>query len=359
MSFIKGFVLSVVVLFAIVGGLGLSKKAKLKNANVAVQEAVEEKSPQETAAYLAEAEKAYITAPIKSEKAPAKVEKVVAKIEAAPPAHIDSLDMADYDKTNQVQRFFTLGKNKFPFVETISYKSKVPWLQGRPAWIADYASHYSTSRHFIARSLNAKADYYTQKVASGDQFNVFSLDTNLEFHLVVDLEQHMMWFYAHDVDKDKRYFIRTYPIACGKEDATSPSGCLSPVGTFKLGEKVAIYKPDVEGFFKDTKVEMVTVFGTRWIPYSGEDDYSLASIKGYGIHGAPWQRNEKTGELQEVKDAIGKNVSSGCIWLHQDDIEELFSIVITKPTTIQIVKKFQDAKLPGVEIQDLASASAN
>src|SRR3989338_5957487 len=75
---------------------------------------------------------------------------------------------------------------KLPIVETVSYSSKAPWLKGRPAWIADYASYYHTSRHFIARSLNGKEDYFTQNVTNGDRFNVFKNDKNFEFYLVID-----------------------------------------------------------------------------------------------------------------------------------------------------------------------------
>ncbi|PCI95831.1 L,D-transpeptidase [Candidatus Aerophobetes bacterium] len=275
---------------------------------------------------------------------------------------LDSIAVSEASKykfVNNVHRFFTVGLNKFPFVETVSYKGRVSWLQGRPAWIADYASHFSTSRHFIARSLNGKNDYYTQKVSTGDKFNVFSSEVNLEFHLVLDISQHMMWFYAHDVDKDLRYFVRTYKVGCGRVDHDMQSGCLSPLGTFKLSDKIAIFKEGIEGYFKDSKIEMISVFGTRWIPYVGEEDNTLAMIKGYGIHGAPWYRNETTGELEENRASIGQYVSSGCVRLYQEDMEELFSIVITKPTTVQIVKTIKDAKLPGVAMEDLAIAASN
>src|ERR1700733_4285949 len=49
------------------------------------------------------------------------------------------------EKTQQVDRiqeFFNKQGSRLPIVQTITYKSHVPWLKGRPAWIADYASHY-------------------------------------------------------------------------------------------------------------------------------------------------------------------------------------------------------------------------
>ena len=41
-----------------------------------------------------------------------------------------------------------------PIVETISYKSHVPWKRHRPAWLIDYANYYKTPLDFIYRSLN-------------------------------------------------------------------------------------------------------------------------------------------------------------------------------------------------------------
>ena len=81
----------------------------------------------------------------------------------------------------RLEDFFLKGVDKFPIVETITYTSRVPWLKGRPAWIADYASFHQTSRHFIARSLNGKEDYETQKVSPGDTFNVIKKDKSIVF----------------------------------------------------------------------------------------------------------------------------------------------------------------------------------
>jgi len=47
---------------------------------------------------------------------------------------------------------------------------------------------------------------------------------------------------------------------------------------------------------------------------------------------------------------VGQYESDGCIRLSHEDMEELFSVIITKPTLIEIVKNSKDAKLPGVEV---------
>ena len=227
-----------------------------------------------------------------------------------------------------------LDKESIP--ETVSFTSRVPWLKGRPAWIADYASHYQTSRHFIARSLNHKPDYFTQKVHPGDRFNVFKPGKDIQFHLLVDLSKSKMWFSY--IDGKEKVLLKTYRVGVGKKEPLSPSGCLTPVGKYGLGEKIAIYKPGVTGYFQDEDVEMIRVFGTRWLPFEKELEGCSDRAKGFGIHGAPWVAGPD-GQLVEDRSKIGQYDSDGCIRMAADDIEELFSIVITKPTTVEIVKE--------------------
>jgi hypothetical protein len=35
--------------------------------------------------------------------------------------------------------------------------------------------------------------------------------------------------------------------------------------------------------------------------------------------------------------------------LATEDVEEIFAIVITKPTTVELVKDYRDAVIPGIE----------
>ncbi len=261
----------------------------------------------------------------------------------------DSLSEQNVD---QVWRLFTTGRNKLPIVETLKYHSRVSWLKGRPAWITDYASHHATSRHFIARSLNGKEDYFTQKIATGDRFNVLRNDINLQFHLVVDLSRCKMWFYYYDQDANERVLLKTYQVGLGRFDQRAQSGLLTPKGQFTLGDKVATYKPGVMGYFQGSQVEMIQVFGTRWIPFQeNSDTVDGDNPQGYGMHGVPWLPEESTGDYKECDEVIGQYASDGCIRLRQADIEELYAILITKPTTVSIVADFKDAQLPGVEVE--------
>jgi hypothetical protein len=286
-------------------------------------------------------------APVEPAKAPAASSKQQAAAPAAPPVALKGQE--DFPNVDRIQQLFAVGPNKLPIVETIGYTSSVSWLKGRPAWVADYASYYQTSRHFIARSLNGKPDYFSQKVSPGSKFNVFRKDKRINFHLLIDMTRFKMGFYYVDLDTNERVLLKTYKVGLGRLDPKSPSGSLTPLGKYSLGNKIAIYKPGTMGYYQDQKAEMIRVFGTRWIPFDQELEGATAASKGYGIHGAPWTPDAK-GQLAESRDGLGKYDSDGCIRLAMEDIEELFSIIITKPTFVEIVKDFREAKLPGIEV---------
>ncbi len=255
----------------------------------------------------------------------------------------------DFPTIDRIFQLFTTGSSKLPIVETVHYASSVPWLKGRPAWIADYATHYNTSRHFIARSLNGKPDYFSQKVVEGSKFNVFRKDKKINFCLLVDVSRCKMGFYYIDLDTNERVLLKTYRVGLGRIDATKPSGTLTPLGRYSLGSRVAIYKPGLMGYHQDQKKEMIQIFGTRWIPLDQELERTTVPAKGYGLQGAPWTVGAE-GQIVENRGTIDAYDSDGCIRLNSEDIEELFAIVLTKPTFIEIVKDFHEAKLPGVEV---------
>lgn len=240
---------------------------------------------------------------------------------------------------NRIDEFFNKKEPKFPFVETITYRSRVPWQKGRPAWLSDYASHYATSRHFIARSLHGKADYVKQDVAEGDRFNVLKPDKRIQFYLIVDTSRLRMWFYTIDLDTKERTLVKDYIVGLGREDSKSASGLLTPHGKYTLGSKIAIYKPTMTGWYNGKKVEMIGVFGSRWLPLENP----AAAARGLGLHGLPWKVNDR-GELGEDSSSLGQYASDGCIRLATEDIEELFAIVITRPTTVDLVKDFHDSE---------------
>lgn len=327
MSLSKVFVVLTVLLFSGIGVLALFKGGKKEETPVktTVPETVVE-IPLEPVAIVES--KPEIKTP---EVVPVQSPVVTAEI----PQNVDRID-----------EFFNRGDNKFPIVQTITYKSKVAWMKGRQAWLSDYASHYKTSRHFIARSLNGRPDYFKQEVAEGDKFNVLRDDKHFEFYLLVDVLKCKLYFYYLDNDTHQLTLVKTYNVGLGRVDESTESGYLTPLGKYTLGDKIAVYRPKTISYHQGEKVEMVRVFGTRWIPFAEEVEGCTAPPKGYGLHGLPWTPNTK-GELSENLSSIGRYESDGCIRLATNDIEELFSIIISRPTTIEIVKGIENAKLPG------------
>lgn len=324
MSFPKILIVIALILFTTIGIAAAVKKYRKGNTVAKAEKPIE------------------IQLPPKRETRPLRQEIAATKT-VENPSTVKKLPHAD-----RIAEFFNKNEPKFPIVETITYRSRVAWQKGRPAWLADYATYYGTSRHFIARSLNGKPDYFKQDVAEGDRFNVFRKDKNISFYLLVDNSRCRLWFYYIDNDTNNRVLVKDYPIGLGREDASRTSGYLTPTGKYSLGDKIAIYKPKMTGIHNGQKVEMVRVFGSRWIPFEKEIADNTAPAKGLGIHGIPWVANDK-GELVEDSSSLGKYASDGCIRLATKDMEELFAIIITKPTTIEIVKDFHQAQLPGTE----------
>jgi len=247
-------------------------------------------------------------------------------------------------EVDRINELFNIVEPKLPIVETIVYHSRVDWQKGRPAWLSDYANYYKTSRHFIARSLNGKPDYLKQDVAEGDRFNVFRKDSNFTFHLVIDLSRCKLWMYYVPAETKEPVLLKTYQVGLGRIDDTKTSGLLTPLGTYTLGSKIAIYKPKMTGIYNGGQVEMINIFGTRWIPFDKEVRGCTAPAKGFGIHGLPCTLNEK-GVLVEDLGSLGRYQSDGCIRLSSQDIEEIFAIVITRPVTIELVKDYCDSQI--------------
>lgn len=242
-----------------------------------------------------------------------------------------------------MDQFFSVSSPKLPVVKTVTYSRKVPWLEGKAAWVGDYANHYHTSRHFIARSLNGTRDYEKQDIANGDCFNVYCEERPINFHLVVDISRCRMWVYYHDETTDERVLVKSYRVGLGRSNERLVSGLLTPLGTYQLGDKIAVYRSGTTGIYNGESTKMVQVFGTRWIPFDQPMGECTAPPKGLGLHGCPWVDGE------EDASGLGVYGGDGCVRLSTEDMEELFAVIITRPTQIHLVSDFFEAKLPGRE----------
>lgn len=262
------------------------------------------------------------------------------------PVADSTVEIPEVNRVDQL--LFGKGDGKLDsVVETVTYKSLVPWKKGKAAWLVDYASHYKTHSHFLARSLTGKNDYFTGNVNNGDRFNVYRSDKDVSFHLLIDVSRTKMLLYVIDGQNNERTLLRTYTVGLGRPDSTKESGSLSPLGKFKLGSRTAIFKPKSMGVFNGARTEMVTVFGSRWIPFDSEIAGCTAPAKGFGIHGVPW-KNEG-GEYKEQRDTVGRYESDGCIRMLTEDVEELFAIISMRDAVVELVDDFRKAQLPGTE----------
>lgn len=334
MSLAKILIVTALVLFGLIGTAALFKSPSKKevpttvfSSNDSIEIDLEEEMLSARPAYEA------VKSPIKEE--PVVIEKQVV---------VEKVLNPDLPEADRIDEFFNRVEPKLPIVETIVYKSRVNWQKGRPAWLSDYAAHYDTSRHFIARSLNGGPDYLKQDIAEGDRFNVLRKDKNFQFYLVIDTSSCKMRFYYIDLDTKEKVHLKTYLVSLGRPDHRKTSGLLTPLGRYEIGNKVAIYKPNVMGFHKGQKVEMLRIFGTRWIPFEKELSDCTEPAKGFGLHGVPWVAENNKSQLSEDTSSLGKYESDGCVRLATSDIEEIFAIIITKPTTVELVSNFSQAK---------------
>ncbi len=100
------------------------------------------------------------------------------------------------------------------------------------------------------------------------------------------------------------------------------------------------------GFHNGQRLEMMTVFGSRWIPFENELEGCTSPAKGFGLHGTPWIRDDASGKFVEDNSGLGRHVSDGCIRIATADMEELYSIIISRPTTVHLVRDFFEEMYP-------------
>ena len=101
--------------------------------------------------------------------------------------------------------------------------------------------------------------------------------------------------------KDGGRIVKRYTVSTGKDNST-------PVGTFKVTHKLVDptwYKPGGGVYPAGHKKNEI---GTRWIGISKA---------GYGIHGTV------------EPEALGRQVSAGCVRMKNEEIEELFTLIPT------------------------------
>ena len=93
-------------------------------------------------------------------------------------------------------------------------------------------------------------------------------------------------------------FFKSYPVATGANGST-------PVGTFQIVNKLVNPVWYRQGVVVP-RDSPENILGTRWMGFDK---------KGYGIHGST------------DPEGIGKQVTAGCVRMHNQDVEELFAMI--------------------------------
>ena len=341
MSLPKLFLTVSVVLFLAIGVVAIAKRTTVAPSVVATEAVAQQEvdihllaRPKEVQQLIVAPIQTELPSPAASLPQPVEERPVVIEHDAEP----ESLD-ALFAKNSSCQ-----------IVETVTYKSRVPWKQGRPAWLIDYANYYKTPLDFLYRSLNGNGDYTPRDVSEGKQFTVFRRDVDFRFHIVISLASCRMRVYYVMPEERRVVFLKGYIVCTGKKDSSKASGSLTPLGTYQLGSKYAVFGPKMMGMYKGKKVELMQIFGSHWIPFEKAIGPCTEPAKGFGIHGTPVLPNSKTGRLEEDTSSLGHYESDGCIRLAGKDMKELFSIVSTRPAYVEIVPSFQQSKLLSGEI---------
>lgn len=247
------------------------------------------------------------------------------------------LQATTFYREEEVEKLFFVGQENHPLVKTITYEKHAPWLEGREASIADYSAHYRTSSAFILRSLDEEVDGFRTKIAPGTKFNVLAPQKEIEFHLLIDLSRSKLLFYYLDKQQNTKMLLKTYDVGVGRKDPSKKSGCLTPLGTYRIGKYVAVYAPGIKGYVDGKKVEMMQVFGTRWAPLQKQSVAEKQGNKLFAIHGSPWSL-QKNGVCAEDLSYSNEHKTDGSISLVSSDIEEIFPIITSRDTFVHIVK---------------------
>lgn len=339
------FLVVTILLFGAIGTLALIKKQKNKN-QLQTQQVVTA-SAQTMQPAVQSFEEGPIEIDLQSLSSPSKTKNTIetGAISKAPVASTQVTTSDPLQGVNRIEQLFQKN-SPLPIVETIQYKAKVSWKQGRPAWLIDYASHYKTPIDFIARSINERPHYIIKNISDGQSFNILSPNKEFSFYLVIDIARCQLWLYYTDPAEQESVLLKTYRVGLGRTDKEHVSGCLTPLGIYKLGSRIAVFKPKMMGMHRQKRVELMRVFGTRWIPFEREIEGCTEPAKGFGIHGTPWDFDTDVQKLVDNGTGIGSYESDGCIRLKTEDVEELYSIITTRDAFVQIVRSIEQAKLP-------------
>lgn len=160
--------------------------------------------------------------------------------------------------------------------------------------LSKIAKKFGTTIDLIKASNSLQSDI----IRSGAKLKV----SKTRYKILIDKSQNLLTLLADDGS-----IVKVYRVATGENNCT-------PVGTFTIVNKM---KDPV--WYKEGAVVPAespdNILGSRWMGLS---------VKGYGIHGTV------------DPDSLGKQTTSGCIRMLDEDVKELYAIVANN-TEVTIV----------------------
>ena len=180
-------------------------------------------------------------------------------------------------------------------------------------YFSENATAYQTKRGDSLVRISAKFNMTPERLMKLNGLTSHMLQSgqtlrvvNANFNVLVDISQYKLFLRSGDV------VIKRYPVGTGKPETPTPTGEFkvtdrlpNPVwySTLPSGAKEAI-QPD------DPRNEL----GTRWIGFK----------PAYGIHGTI------------EPESMGKAVSNGCVRMTNEDVEELYDLMVAG-TPVKII----------------------
>ncbi len=201
-------------------------------------------------------------------------------------------DYPDYEKIDAIQD--TLGKLNITLITSNAATPQTVMHEVVPGDSLGKLSHqYNTTKELIKKSNNLKSDV----IRVGQKLRIWTAP----FNIFVDKSQNIQ------ILKSGEEIIKIYHASTGVNNST-------PVGTYKIATKIEKPVWFKSGGQPIPAESPENELGSRWMGFDTDPHY--------GIHGT-------------IKpDQIGQQVTSGCVRLVNNEVEELFDIV---PVGTQVV----------------------
>lgn len=170
--------------------------------------------------------------------------------------------------------------------------------------LAIIAKRYNVTADLIAAINNIQNK---NMIRAGQTLKV----VNGPFHAVIDKRAFVMDLYLNDT------LVRQYPVGLGANDNT-------PTGDWEVGTKLTnpdYYPP--RGGRKIAADDPENPLGEYWIALVGISGEAVGQQR-YGIHGT----NEP--------DSIGKDMSLGCVRMHNPDVAQVYAMLIPNKSKVRI-----------------------